>query len=179
MNGSFALDGLRVLDLTQVMAGPYCCMLLGDMGADVVKVEKPSGDDSRRMGPPFIQGESAAFLAVNRNKRGIVIDLKDERGAALLRRLAQRADVLVENFRPGTLDKLGLGYEALQASAPSSIIESMLPPRGKNCGAPSVSVVVAWATSASGRSTSSHAASPTTISTIAPTSSICTRSTVS
>jgi crotonobetainyl-CoA:carnitine CoA-transferase CaiB-like acyl-CoA transferase len=104
------------------MAGPYCCMLLGDMGANVVKVEKPSGgDDSRRMGPPFIQGESAAFLAVNRNKRGIVIDLKDARGAALLRRLAQRADVLVENFRPGTLDKLGLGYEALQASAPSLI----------------------------------------------------------
>lgn len=118
----FALNGVRVLDITQVMAGPFCCMLLADMGADVVKIEKPKGgDDSRRMGPPFINGESAAFLAVNRNKRSLVLDLKHPEGKAILRRLADRADALVENFRPGTMESLGLGYAELSADHPELI----------------------------------------------------------
>jgi crotonobetainyl-CoA:carnitine CoA-transferase CaiB-like acyl-CoA transferase len=117
-----ALDGVRVLDATQVMAGPFCCQLLADMGADVIKVEKPNGgDDSRRMGPPFLNGESAAFLAINRNKRGLALDLKRPQGQALFLRLAAWADVLVENFRPGSLEALGLGYEALSASHPELI----------------------------------------------------------
>ena len=119
---ALALDGLRVLDVTQVMAGPFCCMLLADMGADVIKIEKPNGgDDSRRMGPPFINGESAAFLAMNRNKRSLVLDLKQPEGQVLFRRLAAQADVMVENFRPGTLEELGLGYAALSADHPELI----------------------------------------------------------
>ena len=119
---ALALDGLRVLDVTQVMAGPFCCMLLADMGADVIKIEKPKGgDDSRRMGPPFINGESAAFLAMNRNKRSLVLDLKQPEGQVLFRRLAAQADAVVENFRPGTLEKLGLGYTALSANHPELI----------------------------------------------------------
>lgn len=108
------LEGMVVLDATQIMAGPFCTLLLADMGADVIKVERPDGgDDTRRMGPPFVAGESAAFLAMNRNKRSLALDLKREEGRDLFRRLARRADVLVENFRPGTMEKLGLGYEAL------------------------------------------------------------------
>ena len=105
---------MTVLDFTQILAGPFCTMLLADMGADVVKIEKPNGgDDTRRMGPPFISGESAAFLAVNRNKRSLVLDLKSPDGVEVARRMAQTADVLVQNMRPGTMDRLGLGYEAL------------------------------------------------------------------
>ena len=116
------LEGVRVLEASQVMAGPYCALLLGDMGADVVKVEKPrGGDDSRRMGPPFISGESAAFLAINRNKRSLALDLKQPAGQAVFRRLASRADILVENFRPGTLGGLGLGYDDLAAEHPELI----------------------------------------------------------
>jgi crotonobetainyl-CoA:carnitine CoA-transferase CaiB-like acyl-CoA transferase len=104
------------------MAGPYCCLLLGDMGADVVKIEKPrGGDDSRRMGPPFLNGESAAFLAMNRNKRSLGLDLKQAAGQDLFRRLAARADIVVENYRPGTLDELGLGYASLSAEHPELI----------------------------------------------------------
>jgi crotonobetainyl-CoA:carnitine CoA-transferase CaiB-like acyl-CoA transferase len=117
-----ALDGMRVLELGQVMAAPYCGMLLADMGADVIKIEKPNGgDDSRRMGPPFVAGESAAFLALNRNKRSVVIDLKTEGGKNLVREMAMQADVLIENFRTGTMDKLGLGYEALHQAVPTLI----------------------------------------------------------
>lgn len=119
---TLALAGLRVLDVTQVMAGPFCSMLLADMGADVVKIEKPNGgDDSRRMGPPFIGGESAAFLAMNRNKRSLALDLKQAEGQALFRRLAAQVDVVVENFRPGTLEALGLGYAALFSDHPELI----------------------------------------------------------
>ncbi|WP_219419640.1 CaiB/BaiF CoA transferase family protein [Pseudonocardia nigra] len=115
MTPSFgALAGVRVLDVTQVMAGAYCSMLLADMGADVVKVEKPgTGDDTRRMGEFMPHGESPSFMAVNRNKRGIVVDLHDPRGVDVLRRLAAESDVLVENFRPGTMARLGLSYEDL------------------------------------------------------------------
>ena len=116
-----ALDGLVVLDLTNFLSGPYCTMLLGDMGADVIKVERPDGgDDARRM-PPFVEGRSAPFAVWNRNKRSITADLKRPEDAALVRRLARRADVLVENFRPGTLDRLGLGWEVLGAANPRLI----------------------------------------------------------
>ena len=116
------LEGVRVLEASQVMAGPYCALLLADMGADVVKVEKPrGGDDSRRMAPPFVNGESAAFLAINRNKRSLALDIKQRAGRQIFERLAQRADILVENFRPGTLDALGLGYADLSANHPELI----------------------------------------------------------
>ena len=106
------LEGVTVLDCTQFMAGPFCTMLLADMGANVIKVEKPNGgDDIRRSGPPFIAGESAAFLGINRNKRGIVLDLKSPEGAEVFRRMAAKADVVVENMRPGTMTGFGLGYE--------------------------------------------------------------------
>lgn len=120
--GARPLEGMVVLDASQIMAGPFCTLLLADMGADVIKVERPDGgDDTRRMGPPFVTGESAAFLAMNRNKRSLALDLKTEEGTELFRRLARRADVLVENFRPGTMERLGLGYEALQESNPGLI----------------------------------------------------------
>src|ERR1700694_3389023 len=110
------LGGLKVIDLSHVMAGPTCSMLLADMGADVIKVEKlPGGDDSRRMVPPTISGESAAFLIMNRNKRGIALDLKTEAGRTVLTRLLQDADVLIENYRRGTMEKMGFGYDALHA----------------------------------------------------------------
>ena len=116
---SLPLDGMRVLDLTQVMAGPFCTMLLADMGADVVKVEKPGGDAIRGIGPPFINGESAAFLQINRNKRSIVVDLKTEQGAESVRRMAAQADVLVQNYRPGAMDRMGLGYEHVKTLNPA------------------------------------------------------------
>lgn len=118
----FALEGVRVLDVSQVMAAPFCAQLLGDMGADVIKVEKlQGGDDSRRMAPPLINGESAAFLAMNRNKRSITLNLKQPAGVELFRKLAARADILVENFRPGTMESLGLGYAELSADHPELI----------------------------------------------------------
>lgn len=109
------LDGIRVLDLSRILAGPYCTQFLGEMGADVIKVEPPGhGDDTRTWGPPFLEGgEAVYFLAANRNKRGIAVDLKTEHGREILRALAADADVLVENFRPGTLEKWGLDYDAL------------------------------------------------------------------
>ncbi|HEY7676989.1 MAG TPA: CoA transferase, partial [Candidatus Methylomirabilis sp.] len=116
------LEGVVVLEAAQIMAGPFCGLLLADMGADVIKVERPgTGDDTRRMGPAFIGGEAAAFLAINRNKRSVVLNLKTQPGREAFRRLAARADALVENYRPGTLDGLGLGYQALQALNPRLI----------------------------------------------------------
>ncbi len=110
------LAGLKVLDMSHVMAGPMCGMMLADMGADVIKLEKyPGGDDTRRSTPPTIAGKSAAFMVMNRNKRGIVLNLKSPEGREALLRLVDNADILVENYRKGALDKLGLGYEALQA----------------------------------------------------------------
>ena len=108
-----ALHGVLVIDCSQVLAGPYCSMLLGDMGADVIKIEKPTGDDMRRWGPPFIEGESTAFMAVNRNKRSVVLDLKSQHGLATLKRMLQKADVFIENYRLGAMERLGLGYDAL------------------------------------------------------------------
>ena len=115
------LDGVTVLDCTQVMAGPFCTLLLGDMGADVIKVEQPEGDDVRRQGPPWIAGRAASFLAINRNKRSIVLNLRTDEGKEVFRKLAQRADVVAENFRPGAMDKLGLGHKQLLELKPSLI----------------------------------------------------------
>jgi formyl-CoA transferase len=108
------LAGTRVLDLSHALAGPYCTMLLGDLGADIIKVEPPGGDQSRQWGPPFINGESSYFLSVNRNKRSVVLDLKSEAGLAAAEALAMACDVFVENFKPGTMARLGLGAEKLQ-----------------------------------------------------------------
>jgi|TARA_B100001750_G_scaffold65294_1_gene51842 formyl-CoA transferase len=111
-----------VLDLTQIMAGPFCTMSLADMGADVIKVEKLNGgDDNRRMGPPFINDWSAGFLALNRNKRSLAVDLRSEVGRIMFKRLVEKADALVENFRPGVMERLGLDYESLAAIKPSLV----------------------------------------------------------
>ncbi len=113
------LSGITVLDLTRVLSGPYCTMLLADMGARVIKVEQPGkGDDTRAWGPPFLQGESAYFLSINRNKESVTLDFKTPDGREILEQLVARADVLVENFRPGTLTKLGLDYSAVSARHP-------------------------------------------------------------
>jgi crotonobetainyl-CoA:carnitine CoA-transferase CaiB-like acyl-CoA transferase len=120
------LHGVRVLDLTRVLAGPYCTMFLGDLGAEVLKVEQPGvGDDTRGWGPPFAGGESAYFLCVNRNKKSITLNLKSPEGIELLRRFAAHADVLVENFRPGTMERLGLGEKELRAINPRLIYASL------------------------------------------------------
>ncbi|UBV42443.1 CoA transferase [Deinococcus taeanensis] len=119
------LSGLRVADFTRVLTGPLCTMLLGDLGADVIKVEPPGGDDTRAWGPPFQEGEggreSSYFLSVNRNKRSLTLDLKSDEGLRAARRLIATSDILVENFRPGTLDRLGLGWETLSAGHPRLI----------------------------------------------------------
>jgi len=116
------LTGVRVIELAHVMAGPTCGLMLADLGADVVKVEKiPHGDDTRRMAPPAVGGEAAAYLMMNRNKRGIAVDFKREEGQAIGRRLISAADVVIENFRKGTLERLGLGYDALRELNPGVI----------------------------------------------------------
>ena len=131
---------MRVLDLSRVLAGPYCSMLLADLGADVAKVEIPGkGDDTRAWGPPFVDGESIYFLSANRNKRSITIDMKHPAGLELVRDLARKADVLLENFRPGTMDKLGLSWPALRELNPRLIFASIngfgsTGPYGKRAG---------------------------------------------
>ncbi|MHC4341443.1 MAG: CaiB/BaiF CoA transferase family protein [Planctomycetota bacterium] len=113
------LSGIRVLDLSRILAGPYCTMMLGDLGAEVIKVERPgSGDDTRTWGPPFAGGESAYYLCCNRNKKSIVLDLKNLRGRELVRELAKVSDVLVENFTPGLMEGFGLDYGSLEALNP-------------------------------------------------------------
>jgi len=116
-----ALEGLRVLDQTQVMAGPFCAMLLADMGADVIKIEPPGGETTRAMDLEAAPGVSAPFLAVNRNKRGLVLDLKRAEGVAVLNKLVTTADVLIENYRPGVAARLGVDYPALSALNPRLI----------------------------------------------------------
>ncbi len=116
------LAGLKVVELAHIMAGPVCGMMLADMGADVIKVEKvPGGDDSRRMVPPTIGDESAAYMMMNRNKRGIAVNLKEDGGKDVLRKLLSEADVVIENYRRGTMEKLGLGYESLREDNPGLI----------------------------------------------------------
>src|SRR5512136_257940 len=120
-----ALDGIRVLDLTRILAGPYCTLLLGDMGAEIIKIEVPGhGDDSRKY-PPFIGSESAYFMNLNRNKKSLALNLKAEEGRTVFLELVKRSDVLIENFRPGTLDDLGLGYEKLKAINPDLVYSSI------------------------------------------------------
>lgn len=115
------LDGLRVIDLSRVLAGPFCAMLLGDMGADVIKIEEPTEGDDARMWGPFVGDWSAYFLGVNRNKRSVALDLKSADGQEALRGLLRGADVFVENFKPGSLDKLGFGVDAVRALNPRLI----------------------------------------------------------
>jgi CoA:oxalate CoA-transferase len=112
------LDGVKVLDLTRVLAGPYCGMMLADMGAEVIKIEVPNkGDDSRR-NAPIVNGESAYFMNLNRNKKGITLNLKSEKGKEIFRELAKQSDIVLENYRPGVMEKLGLGYEDLKKINP-------------------------------------------------------------
>lgn len=116
------LSGVKVLDLTRIVSGPFATMLLGDLGAEIIKIEEPvSGDESRTYGPPFVNGESAYFLSINRNKKSCAINLKTPEGIALIRELALKSDVLIENFRPGTLKKFGLSYEELKKQNPGLI----------------------------------------------------------
>lgn len=116
------LQGIRVIDLSRIVVGPYCSMVLGDMGADVIKIEMPEiGDDTRMWGPPFAGGESAYFISLNRNKRSITLNLKSEKGKEILRLMIAEADVLIENFRMGTLEKMGFGYEPVKKLNPKII----------------------------------------------------------
>lgn len=116
------LQGVRVLDFTRVIAGPYCTQMLGDMGAEVIKIEQPGkGDDSRRLGPPFVRGESAYFLSFNRNKKSLALDLGTPKGRELIHRLVAQSDVVVDNFRPGVSQRLGIDYETLQEIRPGII----------------------------------------------------------
>jgi formyl-CoA transferase len=120
------LAGVRVLDLSRVLAGPYCTMILGDYGADVIKVEEPhSGDGTRSWGPPWVGDQSAYFLAANRNKRSLTVNLKTPEGVAIVKRLAASSDILIENFKPGTAARMGLGYETLAAENPGLIYCSL------------------------------------------------------
>lgn len=120
------LAGVRVLDLSRILSGPFVTMTLADLGADVVKVERPGqGDDTRHWGPPFVGGESAYYLSINRNKRSIALDLKSPEGVAVVRRLARHADVVVENFRPGATERMGLGYADLAALNPRLVYVSI------------------------------------------------------
>jgi formyl-CoA transferase/CoA:oxalate CoA-transferase len=120
------LDDLLVVDLTRALAGPYCTLMLGDMGARVIKVENPQGgDDTRGWGPPFVEGESTYFVSVNRNKESLTLNLKDERGREILERLLARADVLVENFRPGIMERLGFGYAEVHERQPRLVYASI------------------------------------------------------
>ncbi len=120
------LDDLLVVDLTRALAGPYCALMLGDLGARVIKIETPEvGDDTRGWGPPFVNGESSYFLGINRNKESLTLNLKHPDGQEVLRRLVRRADVLVENFRAGTMDRFGFGYPAASALNPRLIYASI------------------------------------------------------
>src|SRR6202790_1146007 len=120
------LAGVRVLALSRILSGPFATMIFADLGADVIKLENPrTGDDTREWAPPYQGDQSAYFLSVNRNKRGVAVDLKTEQGREIALRLAERADVVVENFRPGTAGRLGLGYDALTARNPGLIYASI------------------------------------------------------
>ena len=117
------IKGIKVLELAQIMAGPTCGLMLADLGADVIKIEKiPGGDDTRRFLPPDVNGEAAAFMMMNRNKRGMTLDLKKKEGVEVFKRLVKNADVVVENYRKGTLERLGIGYEELKKINPRIIL---------------------------------------------------------
>ena len=122
---SLSLDGIRVLDLSRVLAGPFCGMLLSDLGADVIKIEDTASGDESRTWPPHKDGESAAFLVINRNKRDMTLDLKAPEGVAILKKMVATADVLIENFRTGTMESFGLGYDALSQINPRLVYASV------------------------------------------------------
>src|ERR1700678_2377361 len=138
------LAGFRILDLTQVISGPFCTMLLGDLGADVIKIEPPEGDATRLFGRPFKNGITATFLNFNRNKRSLSIDLKLEHGRDLVRMLAVKADALVENNRPGVADRLGIGYADIRRSNPKIVYCSLcgFPPKGRLANFPAYDPVI-------------------------------------
>ena len=138
------LDGVRIADFSRVLAGPYATMLLADLGAEVVKVERPGGgDDTRAWGPPWREGESTYFLGVNRNKRSVALDLRSDEGRAHARALAARADVVVENFAPGTMERFGLGYADLRAANPTVVYASITGfGRGEGAGLPGYDLLV-------------------------------------
>src|SRR5262245_59686578 len=115
MSAERALAGIRVIDMTQVMAGPFCCMLLDDMGGDEIKVEPTGGEAARHVEAGLAPGVAAPFLAVDRNERGVTLDLKRSEGVAILKRLVATADVLVENYRPGVARRLGIDYDTLRS----------------------------------------------------------------
>ncbi|CAH2714920.1 Acetyl-CoA:oxalate CoA-transferase [Neobacillus rhizosphaerae] len=124
MSGS--LQGIKVIDLSRVLAGPYCTMILGDMGAEVIKVESvDTGDETRGWGPPFVEGESAYYLCANRNKQGMTLNLKSPKGMEILQKLVSDADVVVQNFKPGTLERLGFGYEEMKKVNEGIILASI------------------------------------------------------
>src|ERR1700752_4696193 len=138
------LAGIRVLDFTTVVSGPLCTQVLGDLGADVVKVEAPRGDSGRRMGPPFRGGLGPVWVQFNRNKRAIVVDLQQPAGTAVVRRIAARADVVVENFRPGVADRLGVGHAALSAENPRLVYAAIsgFGPEGPYADQPAYDTVI-------------------------------------
>lgn len=145
MSEPLPLTGVRVADLSRVLAGPYATMLLADLGAEVIKVEEPSrGDDTRSWGPPWAGGEAAYFLSVNRNKRSLAVDLKDPEGLEAVQRLCAGADVVVQNFRPGVIDRLGLGYAAVSARNPAVVYCSVsgFGPGHEPAGRPGFDIVV-------------------------------------
>jgi CoA:oxalate CoA-transferase len=141
--GRKPLSGLKVLDFTRVLSGPYCTALMADLGADVVKIESPNGDDYRHIGP-FVDGESALFQNVNRAKRSIALDLKAARSIEIVRALVETADVVVENFRPGVMDRLGLGWDALSALNPRLVYVSVsgFGQTGPNVARPAYDIIV-------------------------------------
>jgi formyl-CoA transferase/CoA:oxalate CoA-transferase len=139
------LEGVRVLDLTRAVTGPFCTMLLGDLGARIIKIEEPgTGDETRQWGPPFVEGESAYFLALNRNKESVVLDLKQECDLAALRRLALESDVVAQNFRPGVVERLGVDYESLRNENPDLIYASIsgFGLTGPDCQRPGYDLIV-------------------------------------
>lgn len=122
-----ALSGLHVIDFSRVLAGPYCTMLLADFGADVIKIENPTGgDDTRQWGPPWLENLSAYYLSINRNKRSLVLDLKRSEGQEIARRLAEKADVLVENFKVGAMANFKLDYESLAPHNPGLVLGGLV-----------------------------------------------------
>ena len=121
MNGKGLLDGVKVLDLTRVLAGPYCGMMLADMGAEVIKIEMPGKGDDARRNAPIVNGESAYYMNLNRNKKGMTLNLKSEEGKRIFRELVKQSDIVLENYRPGVMEKLGLGYEELRKINPAIV----------------------------------------------------------